>query len=1356
MGRHILKISTIIFFIFFKNFLFAQESTKIKYINPTFNNKIVAVSSISKDLIGNVWMANSLGILKYNGYSYTLIKNIEVFPKISKSDRIYNLYSDRSDNIWVLTYDGLVAKYDVRKGIFVPIYNLFNEKVSVLKPIKNGVILGTHTGKIYNYINEEIQLICTIPNINGSEKRIISLESDNSSEFYITDSSGKLFSYSKKTKILDQLVEGFMSFPSHIVLQMDDFNRLWIGTETQGFYIYDTIAKRFVQKSFLKGDIQKLDKEIIISIFKDSFGFIWAGTDGGGLYKMDSKSGFVKVYKHINSNKYTLGSNTILNISEDLNYNIWIVCNYQIVNVLPKTNSTVKHISGSADKTITKILSLYKSKKGTLWVGTDGNGLTQIENNKRSKQYFNDVKNNFYVQSIIEDDFGNIWFGTYRNGLWKYNVNSKSFNKIPIKNQQNQSAGDIRVLYKDSKDRIWVGSNISLNVYDKSEKLLASFNNNENGLNGLNIESIIEDHNKNLWFGQYYGGLFKFEEKSNLQNSDFVNFKYESEKEYLQVIDMALGKENELWLINETFNLVLFNIETKKFKNFNDLYPNKALNFTAIISLDSENFWLSSLEGVHHFNSKRNTIISYNSTDGFQENRYFFRSKLKSNGNIYFGGADGINYFNPLKLEKIVANPKLSISNINILNKPAKYIIPKQITSFNYDFEEINLKKEQSSFSVKFAAIDNILYPNFLYSYRLKGFENSWKHTYSEGLATYTNIPDGNYTLEIEAKEINQASEILKRNIEINILPPLWKTWWAFLIYFLLFSLLLFLVFKWYVLRKKFLINRISRRKEKQLHIEKMNFFTKMSHEIQTPITLITGPIEDMLKRAEINGNLLLKERLNIIRNNAIRLSRIAKELTFVKNRDLKKLKLSVTENDLHGHIHSICLSFKEFARSKKIDFLVNCPKNLGNAWYDKEKVEHILYNILGNAFKFTPLEGNIQLNVKPVNEKQYVKISISDSGIGISKNELEDIFKLFYRSKNTKKTKGSGIGLALTKELIDLHKGNIKVKSSKSEGTTFTIKIPILEEKYTDDEKIISSKTETEFRENKETAKTSAKKALVDSNKKTILIVEDNFELQNFIKELLLEHYNVLQAENGKEGFYYAKNNIPDLIVSDIMMPEMDGIELCEALGKDNLTKHIPVILLTAKNSTQSKITGLKAGAIEYLNKPFNTNELLLKVQNIISTKDSIISKYRKELINRPQIKMEQSQDELFLQNLNEIVNENLNDANFKVDTLAEKLNMSHSSLYRKCSNLTGLSLIDYIRQMRLKKGAIILVKYGYNISEVAYMVGFNNPKYFSKSFKSQFGLSPKEFKTNATASENIELFFEKNNIDFTNFNEA
>ena len=674
-------------------------------------------------------------------------------------------------------------------------------------------------------------------------------------------------------------------------------------------------------------------------------------------------------------------------------------------------------------------------------------------------------------------------------------------------------------------------------------------------------------------------------------------------------------------------------------------------------------------------------------------------------------------------------------------------MLEDQITSDVFNLDHLKLENNQSSFSLKFSAIDNVLNQGFSYSYKLDGFDKEWKTVYTEGLATYTNIPPGKYTFDIKVNEINDTGLISRKKITITVKNPFWSTSIAYIVYFLLIGLVLYGILKWSYLRKKLLINKISRRKENELHDAKMSFFTKMSHEIQTPITLILGPIEDMLKRSETEGNLLLKERLSIISNNANRLSRIARELTLVKNKELNRLKLAVTKNDLYADITNTSLAFKELARSKKIDFSINCPKNLDDTWYDKEKLEYILFNLLSNAFKFTPKEGNVQLSVVPLNKKSFVKILVSDSGHGIKEDELNKIFKIFYRSESATYASGTGVGLALTKELVNLHRGSIKVSSTLGQGSVFAVKLPVAENDYESSEKITYSNDNTTLKHIENVALEDFKN--LDQSKKTILIVEDNFELQSFLKDIFVNLYNILLAENGQEGYYHAINNVPDLIISDIMMPIMDGVEMCEKLKKNDLTKHIPIILLTAKNSTRAKIEGLKTGAIEYINKPFNTNELVLKVNNIFASKDDIITKYRQELINKPELIINKSQDEVFLENLVSIVNERIQDSNFKVDDLAEALNMSYSSLYRKCLNLTGQNLIDFIKILRLKKAAILLVKFGYTISEAAYMVGYNDPKYFSKNFKSHFKITPKDFISEAPSKENIAEYLKKYNLD-------
>ena len=1343
------------------SFLNGQNHTNFRQISPTLNNKNVRVFKTTDDQLGNIWMISGNGILVYDGYNYKLIKSEVIFPNLKPNDFIRDIITDYNKDIWMTTAFGLISKYDVSKGQFEDISLLVKGNVKKIISQEESIWLASEEGTIYQYKNSKIDSITTIYNKKTPLKNIIDLNLANPYELFISTSEGKIFNYSIKTNLINELIGPFTDYPGNLFLATDTNNKLWIGTATFGLFVYDILRKEFIQDQLFKSRKFNINKEMFLTLFCDSNGDMWGGTDGGGLYKVNTNSGEIQLYNQQDSNEFSLGSNTILNVNEDGHNNIWVTTNYGKLNVLPSANSNIRYHEGSANNSPLRILSIYKSSMGDIWAGTDGSGLTKIsykqDGTTNEIQYFNTINFNkgFYVQSITEDNESNIWFGTYKNGLFFHNTKKGTFKKIPILNSKNHEASDISTVFKDSKGRIWVGSNISINIYSSELNLIASFENNSNGLMGYIPESFIEDHSGAIWVGIYQGGLFNFNEnKTDIKNSTFTNHSYYNNKDYTSkgVTYMSLGDTNELWLISNKGKLLKFNTKNKSYSTFEHIESINEKKFYSVIAEDSDNLWLSSLNnGISNLNIKNSNLKTYYSKDGLQDNAFLSRSAFKDKqGILYFGGIKGFNFFNPKLLNKKISYPLLHINSIDILNQPADSLIFSQITSGIHNVESLKLKYNQSSFSFRFSAIDNILDPKYYYAYRLKGFDDNWVDNQPERIATYTNIPSGNYNFEVKAGSGKGVWDIPTKSIAIQIEYPFWNKYPAYIIYLCLLSLFTLGVKRWYSLRKKLLLEKISHKNENELNEVKMNFFAKMSHEIQTPITLILGPIEDMYELAGKNGNLLLKQRLNIISNNAKRLSKIARELTLVRDKELKTLRLNVTKNNLFKNIEDITLSFKELARKKKIDFAINCPENLSDVWYDKEKIEHIVYNLLSNAFKFTPQEGNIQLIINPTNSKRQIKLSVIDSGSGIPKEELEAIFELFYQTNSGRKIQGSGIGLALTKELIDLHRGRIKVSSKYLEGTIFTIKLPISEDSYQDSEKIITDdleKTSTvlEVENLKENLKENQE---LNQYKKTILIVEDNYDLQIFLKELLEKQYNIILAENGEEGYHYAKSNFPDLILSDIMMPKLDGIEMCNKLQKDQLTMHIPVILLTAKNSTNAKISGLISGAIEYINKPFNTKELLLKINNIIISKEHIISKYRKELISSPEIKLNQTLDEVFLENLTSIINSKLFEGNLKIETIADSLNMSYSSLYRKCLSLTGQTLVDFVRLMRLRKGAILISKYGHTISEVAFMVGFNDPKYFSKCFKKLYGKNPKDF-LNEARETGIDEYLKKHNLD-------
>ncbi|WP_103071820.1 ATP-binding protein [Aquimarina sediminis] len=1347
-------------FVWCFSFLNGQNHTTFRHLSPVNDNKTVIPTKTTQDSRGNIWMLCSDGILVYNGYDYKLIKNQMIFPNMRHNDLVNNMLVDYNKDIWITTQFGLITKYVSEDNQFEDMNLLLPKNVTISSIVvkEESVWLISKLGKIYQYTDSKINFVTTIDN-NGTEiQKITQIEVLDSTDVYVGTNEGAMYYYSLKSNQITEIVGPFTDYPGRIMLTADSNNKLWVGTETHGLFVYDPIDKQFIQDSFFEEERFNINKEMFTVLFCSKDGYMWAGTDGGGLYKVNINTGEIDLFTRQYSNEFSLSSNTILGISEDNHRNIWITTNYGKLNILPHRNNKIKYHEGSDDNTPLRVLSIFKSSKEVLWVGTDGSGLTKItfetDGSTNENRYFNDVSLNkgFYIHAMVEDDQSNMWFGTYKNGLWYHDTDKNTFQKINIYNSNNQEAIDVRTVFSDSKGRIWIGSNLSVNVYSSDLKLLTVFDNNSRGLKGVNTESILEDRNGVIWLGMQFGGLFRFNEDfSNIGASTFTDYSLDNKNykdENFRVKSMILGDPGEIWLIDRVGKLLKINTVNGEYATFDHIESIAGKEFNAILKDDKGDLWLSSKNnGINHLDVKNLTIRTYYDTDGFQDNTFLPRSKFKDRqGHLYFGGIKGLNSFEPKFLNKKASDTKLYINSIEILNQPVYSLLPSKVTNGLSNAQPLELEHDQSYFSFRFYAIDNILNPSYYYAYRLKGFDENWITSQSERLATYTNIPPGDYTFEVKTGTKKGIWNLPQKSIAITIQQPLWNTPLAYVFYLLILVLTGYGIMRWYSLRKRLFLEKVSHKKESELHDLKMNFFAKMSHEIQTPITLILGPIDDMLMKAEKNGNLLLKQRLDIISYNTKRLSRIAQELTLVRNKELETLRLNVTKNDLCKEIDNISLSFKELARKRKIDFVINCPKNLPEAWYDKEKLEHVIYNLLSNAFKFTPKEGNVLLNIVPINNKKKIKLSVIDSGPGIPDEELQHIFKLFYQSDIGKKNKGTGIGLALTKELMNLHRGKIKIDSNPTEGTTFTIKFPITKDAYDETERVMVNDSE------ESNTSTILEDEIItkekDLSKKTILIVEDNYDLQTFLKELLDNEYNVILAENGEEGYRYTKSNFPDLILSDIMMPKLDGIEMCKKIRKDPMTMHIPIVLMTAKNSTNSKISGLKSGAIEYINKPFNTNELLLKIKNIILSKEHIISKYRKEIISSPKVTQEKSQDEIFLENLISNINSRLDDPDFKMEELAESLNMGYSSLYRKCQSLTGRSLVDFVRLLRLKKAAVLITKYGYNISEASFMTGFNDPKYFSKCFKKYFKKTPVTFKKEAKEMGTVS-YLNKHRVD-------
>ncbi|GGK46017.1 hybrid sensor histidine kinase/response regulator [Lutibacter litoralis] len=1331
------------------NFIIGQEKSNFIKLSQTFDGN----SNIIEDNLGYIWISNTKGLNKYNGYDFSIIPYGQVFEKATtKSDDRYLLAKDNLGNIWVSSYKGELIKID-SNGVSISYkeslnYNKEPLYITSIRSINNDIWFGSSNGVVfkYNHLISAIENVTVLPKINNSPQLIRSIAITNPEEIWVSTSNGFIYNYSLRLKSLKKIEKPLNDVVQNIRLVEDIRENLWIATNFHGLMKYNPKKNEFNRYGKLETKESNLNYAMFISVFCDSSGKIWAGTDGDGLYMVNPENDEVVIFKHEKTNNFSISNNTITHIYEDTHNNIWLVDKKGKINILPKNNEKIKYYNGLESNTSTKILSILESSDGSLWLGTDGHGLNRVfpdnskiqyDESKKGKQFFKGK----YIQNLEEDSNGNIWIATYRNGLWLYDNNLKTFSKIETKDSSGNVSEDVRCLLKDSKNRIWATNGVAINIFSKSQKLLAIYDYKSIGLKGEVPITLCESGDKSIWLGVNEEGLFKFNENSeNLNNSYFTKYNYYIEKyediNNYNIQQIIPDKFNHLWVLCKSGFLVKYNILDNSFESYAGKEGIKDISIKSVLIEEPNSLWLGSSNGIHNYNITSNILKSFHQVDGFQTNNFTKNSSFKSpNGTFYFGGEVGVNSFVPSNLIEKEISAKLYISKIEILNKPANLIIADQVKRGIEYVDELKLKSNQSSFSFQFSAVNNLLNSNYHYAYKLNGFDKNWIVPNKERIATYTNIPYGNYVFEVKAGVKKGEWNIDSRKINISIKAPGWLSFWAFVIYAFVSLSVGFAIFNWFRLRSSLAKEEWQNNKEKELYALKMNFFAKMSHEIQTPLTLILGPIEDMLSKADGSGNNLLKQRLTIIKNNAKRLSRIATELITVRNKELGRSRVFASKNNLLVHLKKMAISFSEQARFKNIDFIEEYPEEEIFLWYDIDKIEHVFYNLLSNAFKFTPKEGNVKFKVVSNQNEDFVEILVINSGSGIPEEELEDIFKLFYQSNTGKTTRGSGIGLALTKELIYLHKGEISVNSLPDGNTIFTVKLSKKEDVFSDDEKILvdSSIISNELiKQSIEVLDNDFKNDTKNSTSKkyTILVVEDNIEMQMLLNDVLGKNYNVLIADNGVEGVKLAEQAIPDIILSDIMMPSMDGIEMCEILQKNRKTSHIPIILLTAKNTTKTKMRGLESGAIEFINKPFNFKELLIKISNIIEVKEKVIINYKAEISTIPKDDEVKSKDDIFIENLIKEINNEIDNPKFKLEELSSILNMSYSVIYRKCQEITGKTIIELVRSIKLKRAALLIVKHGYKISEAAYMVGYKDSKYFTKCFKSEFGKTPLRFK--------------------------
>jgi len=986
-----------------------------------------------------------------------------------------------------------------------------------------------------------------------------------------------------------------------------------------------------------------------------------------------------------------------------------------------------------------QIHAIIEDSEGIIWFGTNKNGLysfNRFSNEFRNYKYDTNDKNNS-VTHIHKDDSSIIWFGTTTRGLGKFDVLKGTFHFYS--NDPNDSAtishNYVRFILPGKNDILWIGTiGGGLNRFDKKTGRFTRYqqdSNNPQSLSQNQVLCIYSDRAGRLWVGTNFGGLNRF----NRTDETFKSYDLGQKTSIMTIYE---DRKSNFWIGTNHSGIHLFDrdkeISIYSITEKDGLANNQVMS---ILEDDSGNLWIGTGNGLSRFDPKTRNIKNYFTSGSFERNRYWRISACKtSTGEMLFGTEDGFIMFNPDSIKDDPVPPQVVISKVSLFSRPGEKL---EFDGFISELDELDLSYDENDLRFDFIGLHFGEPEKNQYKYMLENFDDDWVDAGTQRNATYTNLDAGEYVFRVTASNRDGVWNEQGASLKIIIPSPFWATWWAYSLY-VLFALGLLYSIRRYELNRTHLksqhkLDEVKLKEREETDKMKSRFFANISHEFRTPLTLILGPSESIVMDSKEEDT---KKKASTIKRNANRLLGLINQLLDLSKLEAGKLELKASKNNIVSFLKGITMSFESVAEGKDVTLKVIPEKEQIELYFDKEKMIKIMTNLLSNAFKFTPKSGEIIVTLNE-SDNNSVAIKVKDTGQGIAEEELPKLFDRFYQvdSSQTREQEGTGIGLALTKELVELHKGTISVDSKLGGWTEFTIELPIGRSHLKDEQIVETQKPEKEdiIVERKEFVPTTAKETdeteVIDEDKNILLVVEDNADVREYIKDSLGNDFQIEEASNGEQGVRKAGEIIPDLILSDIMMPKMDGNELTRILKNDEKTSHIPIILLTAKSEQESKLEGLETGADDYLTKPFDTKELQIRIKNLIDTRRTLQKKYSKGdyvPVIKEEVKKLSNLEEQFMNKVMEVIEDHLPEEEFSIEQFGKEVGMSRVQLHRKLKALSGKSASNYLRSVRLSKARKMIKEEKGNISEIAYSVGFSSPAYFTRCFKEEYGYPPSD----------------------------
>ena len=1149
----------------------------------------------------------------------------------------------------------------------------------------------------------------------------------------------------KITKDFQQIVEYKIPSESNSNIEIssiieDDQKRIWAGS-SHGLYYLDHNGKSF--QAFDGQTTQGLSSNKVYALGNDRKGGVWIGTDNG-LDILNPVNFSIERFKPDISNIHSLSHKSIRSIYTD-QFGIFWVGTYQ--GGLNKYDTNLSQFGlkginmldrhGESTNMITSFLE-YQNK---VLLGVDGGGLYfyDRDSDQLSPVVIPENKNNYTVLAL-EGQKDKIWIGTYQQGIIEYDFVSKIQKKYKAGDGAHDlNHNEIFCLTKDSQGNLWIGTNGGgINIIEAKDgtirKYMGQNRNTHAHIEPPNnfIRALQEDQDKNMWIGSYGSGLSMYNPTTN--KTVFYD-KDNSDIPSNYILSIHTDKKGTVWVGTNGNGVGVLHKGSNKFEVISE--KDGLINgvVQSIVEGDDGKIWFSTNRGLSNYDLQSKRFKNYTQSSGVQQGSFMLGAGLKTaDGEIFFGGQNGFNHFYPKNL-KLNSNPaKVVLTDLKIDNQIVQPSEDGPIQSTLQTAHTINLKYKQN-FSLSFAALNLTVPEENQYEYRLVGFDKNWIKVDKELIAYYTNLDPGSYTFEVRASNNDGIWNEDITRIQIVVAPPFWRTIYAYVFYLLLAAgSLLYIRHRGIEnLKQKFTIEQ-ERLKAKQLIEQqrreaeamhkldqmKIKFLTNLSHEFRTPISLIVGPIETLINQVQ---DLHARSQLDLVKRNARRLLNLVNQLLDFRKMEEHELKLQNTEGDLVAAVKEVFQSFNDMALQKGIDYsFYSCQEKLYSS-FDTDKIERILFNLISNAFKFTAKGGDIAVSINSAeyqdNNKIKVLFEVRDTGIGVPAEAQESIFESFFQHDTAGKVlnQGSGIGLSIADSFVKMYNGKIWVKSEVGKGSVFYFDLvldyaeePMLDE--VDEIAIIEQNLDSEGR-----------------SKPSLLIVEDDDDFRDYLSEVLSENYKVLEAVNGKEGWQKALFHHPDIVICDVQMPQMNGMELAQKMAQDKRTKHIPIVLMTASKVENGLVCGLESGAVDYITKPFDINVLLAKVNSLLILNQAFKDVYSKQVsIAVPEVAVVTEKDK-FLKNVLNYVYENMDNPQLSVEALSAHLFISRASLYNKLLEYTGMSPVDFIRSVKLEKAASLLERSDKTISEIAYETGFANPNYFTKVFKVKYQMTPSEY---------------------------